>query len=435
MPRFTPMSDYSAYAPQATEDRPPASGTAEVSFLGSRQAYLRLVARGTVLSLLTLGVYSFWLATDMRRYLWGHTEIGGDTLEYTGRALRLLSGLLLALTLMVPVSAGLVYVTLELGLPGEQSSVIALVLLAWLVQLARYRGRRYRLNHTFFRGVRFQHTGTAWRYAFRAISWWIVVALTLGLAYPWARAGLERYKLRNSFYGDLPGWFQGSSLGLFARGFLLWLATLGPFFAGLYLALRNVNWDLLMAAVTQGGGEMLARIEASNPGIAKALLAVGGTFVWVAVIAVLLYPAFRAMVLRWWLSGITFGVMKLRSRLRTSRVYGIYLRFAWLSIVLAVCAGLFAGGVLALMGYLLEQGDLSKLAETIAIAILVGGCVIFVLAFFIIYQVEVKLALWRELWESLEFSGIHTLERVRVIGELSSALGEGSADARHAGDA
>jgi len=31
-------------------------------------------------------IYRFWLATDVRRFLWSNTEIAGDTLEYNGLA-------------------------------------------------------------------------------------------------------------------------------------------------------------------------------------------------------------------------------------------------------------------------------------------------------------------------------------------------------------
>jgi uncharacterized membrane protein YjgN (DUF898 family) len=44
-------------------------------FLGTRRDYSRLLSRGAVLLLLTLGIYRFWLMTDVRRFLWCHTEI------------------------------------------------------------------------------------------------------------------------------------------------------------------------------------------------------------------------------------------------------------------------------------------------------------------------------------------------------------------------
>ena len=52
----------------------------------------------------------------------------------------------------------------------------------------------------------------------RWLGWGLLSLLTLGLAYPWMRASLERYKLANTFYGDLRGSFVASGGAFFARG-------------------------------------------------------------------------------------------------------------------------------------------------------------------------------------------------------------------------
>src|SRR5581483_12457396 len=87
--------------PQATVAAPPAPGT--VRFLGYDRAYWRLLARGAVLLMFTLGIYRFWLATDIRRFLWSGTELAGDSFEYTGTARELLIGFLMALAILVPL--------------------------------------------------------------------------------------------------------------------------------------------------------------------------------------------------------------------------------------------------------------------------------------------------------------------------------------------
>ena len=77
---------------------PPPAGA--VDFLGQEAAYWRLRVKGAALLVLTLGIYRFWFATDVRRYLWSNTEIGGETLEYTGLATELLYGFLIAVTIV-----------------------------------------------------------------------------------------------------------------------------------------------------------------------------------------------------------------------------------------------------------------------------------------------------------------------------------------------
>src|SRR5882762_10377189 len=96
-----------------------------VKFLGNRRAYWRLLMRGALLLLVTLGIYRFWLATDVRRYLWANTEIAGETLEYTGTPLELLLGFLVAVAILVPVYAGFFLAALDLGFIGQMSGVAA----------------------------------------------------------------------------------------------------------------------------------------------------------------------------------------------------------------------------------------------------------------------------------------------------------------------
>src|ERR1700745_2291873 len=116
---------------------PPA--TRAVRFLGSAAAYWRLLIRGGALLLCTLGIYRFWLATDMRRFLWANTELAGETFEYTGTARELLLGFLIALAILLPLYAGFFLVALGLG---ELSSLLALLVLTVLGHYAVYRARR-----------------------------------------------------------------------------------------------------------------------------------------------------------------------------------------------------------------------------------------------------------------------------------------------------
>jgi len=78
--------------PAAAAPVSPAAGAAR--FLGLADAFWRLLARGAVLLMFTLGIYRFWLTTDIRRFLWSNTEVGGESFEYTGTARELLLGFL-----------------------------------------------------------------------------------------------------------------------------------------------------------------------------------------------------------------------------------------------------------------------------------------------------------------------------------------------------
>jgi uncharacterized membrane protein YjgN (DUF898 family) len=420
-PFTIPIETGSAPAP------PPTGGR----FSGNERAFWRLLTRGGVLLLVTLGIYRFWLATDVRRYLWSNTETAGDGLEYVGTARELLLGFLIAIALLVPINVVFFLAAFARGIAGQLAGLFALIALALLGQFAIYRARRYRLTRTIYRGIRFHQTGSAWRYAICAIFWWAMIALTLGLAYSFAQASLERFKLRNTWYGDLQGRFVGSGTRLFFRGVLYWFVVVGPFVFGLMIAIGAVDWNAVGEAVRRGGDDVMGRVEAAGvaPALVIAVLSIGWSVLAVAV----LYPAFQAMMLRWWISGLRFGELTVTSRLATRAVYAIYLRFMWMALLAGIVFAIGAATTFALSGALELWFGKGTVTELLATALLVGSYVIVALAYSTIYQATVKLRLWKYSFESLELSGLEVIERVSAAGAPGSAVGEGLADALNVG--
>jgi uncharacterized membrane protein YjgN (DUF898 family) len=401
-----------------------------VRFRGDPVAFWRLMARGALLLMLTLGIYRFWLATDVRRFLWSNSEIAGHSLDYTGTPTELLIGFLIAITILVPINA-LLFLILFLETLAQYATVIGFLFLAFLGQVAVYRARRYRLTRTVLRGIRFHQTGSSWRYAVCASFWWSLAILSFGLLYPFAVASLERFKLRNTFYGNLPGRFVGSGARLFLRGLLLWLLVMGPLLCGLFVALATIDPDAL-ADVLESGGENLAGL--ADPVVYVGLAAAVFGFGWAVFAGFLLYPVFQAMVLRWWASGLRFGEVTATSHLRTGQVYGAYLRF----LLYAVLFGLVSGIVITVIATLwiaVARGGavVSTAAEIGGAALAILGYLAVVLGYWAIYQATVKLSLWRLVMDSLDLSGVAALDRVTAAGQPSSAVGEGLADALNVG--
>jgi uncharacterized membrane protein YjgN (DUF898 family) len=404
-----------------------------VRFLGQRRFYWRLLIRGGMLLMVTLGIYRFWLATDVRRFLWSNTEIAGETLEYTGTPFELLIGFLIAIAILIPVYAGFFLAALDLGTLGKLSSVIAFAALGVLGQYAIYRARRYRLTRTIYRGLRFHQEGSAWAYAFRAIMWWIVTALSFGLAYPFQLASLERYKMRNTYYGDLAGRFEASGFGLLLRGLPMWLLVFAPLALAVSEFVGSVDWKALVEVLAQGGENIMDKIEGSNPGLGAVIvfaMLMGGVSVTVAA---LLYPAFQAIVLRWWSSGLCFGDLEVRSRLRMRHVYAAYARFVGYAILFTAAVGTIGAIALVVVGALAGVAKLGAGGEILATLFLLAGYVVTALGFSTIYRATVLLSLWQLGMESLQLSGLSALDKVKATGRPSSAIGEGLADALNVG--
>jgi uncharacterized membrane protein YjgN (DUF898 family) len=421
-------------APSAPPDVSLRPATAvRLRFVGNRGDYWRLMIRGGVLQAITLGIYRFWLFTDMRRFLWASTAVEGETLEYTGTAVELLIGFLLAIGILVPVYALLFVASLELGILSALSGVLAFVGLAGFGQYAVYRARRYRLTRTVFRGLRFHQVGSAVRYAVRAMLWWIPIGLTLGLASPWATANLERFKMRHTFFGSLGGGFAGGGGRLFGRTILIWFLVVSPLVVAVAAAVRTIDWatvtdaledeDTLGLIVALGIDEPLTRgLGLLIPGV-----------VWAVIAGIMLFPAYQAIVMRWWLGGLRLGGTAVASDLRMRGYYGAYLRYLLYVVLFSIAFSIVAAAVAGL-GYLALRGQIDFTQTSLLRDGLLAGSgviayVIYILGVSTIYQVVVKMRLWQVAVESVLISGIAALDHVQAGEAASSAVGEGLADA------
>jgi uncharacterized membrane protein YjgN (DUF898 family) len=416
-----------APAASAAPERPPGSGG--VRFLGDERAYWRLMIRGALLLAVTLGIYRFWLATDQRRFLWSNTEIAGDTLEYTGTARELLIGFLIALAVLVPLNTAFFLAAIDFGFVTFATFLV----LALFGHFAIYRARRYRLTRTVFRGVRLHQTGSAWLYAVYSMLGWAAIIATFGLAYPWAQAVLERYKMHHTHYGSLRGRFVGSGTRLFFQGLIMWLLVMGPLLVGVLVLAAGIDWKELSAAVSAGGDNVWSRIESSSPNVGGSVAFMILAGIWSTIAAGLLYPVFQAMTLRWWVSGLRFGEMSATSHLRTGQMYRVYLSFMGhafvYSLVAGVAATILTGGV-TLVSKSFTTGDVAEIAGVVAAAFVY---VVAMLGYSTIYQVIVRQRMWRLSFETAELSGLHALDNVKAAGAASSAFGEGLADALDVG--
>jgi uncharacterized membrane protein YjgN (DUF898 family) len=409
----------------------PIAAAETVRFLGDESAYWRLRIKGAALVVVTLGIYRFWLATDVRRFLWSNTEIAGDTLEYNGLATELLIGFLFAIAILVPLYMVFALVALELDIVALAPALIGFALLALLGEYALYRARRYRLTRTVFRGLRFDQHGSPWRYAFYALVCWAIVIVTLGLAYPWTSAFIERFKMRNTSYGDLHGRFEGSGLSLFWRGLPIWLLVVGvPIFAIGGMA-RLIDWTMLgnELAASQGGDDSMNTLIKNNPQLREAIGIVIAAFSASVLVGVVLYPVFQAVKLRWWISGLRFGEVAVTSRLRIRQVYRVYLRLLLYLFLLGLLAGIMGGmtvfavvGVVSLMhNATVTQVVVGAISILLYVVVMIGSSTI--------YQVIVAAGLWRLGAQTAALTGEAALDGVRATGTASSALGEGLADA------
>lgn len=216
--------------------------------------FLWMALRLSLWTILTLGLYRFWMAARLRRYYWNAVRVLGDPFEYTGRAIEKFLGFLVALVLL---SVYLAVVNLGLAFLGlisfdnptgiEFQIILNLSVLASLplVFFAIYRARRYLAARTRWRGIRFGMERAGWHYAGLAVLLSVVSVISLGLLYPMQHFFLTRFSVNRTWFGDRPFRQEGRWTALFGAWVLVYLGLV-PVIAGL-IVLGDAKDDVASA--------------------------------------------------------------------------------------------------------------------------------------------------------------------------------------------
>lgn len=186
------------------------------------------------LRLLTLGIYYFWGKTETRRKIWSAVAIEGQPLEYTGTGKELFFGFLIVFFLiMLPLFAVLVGLQLlAMQTFGPHSPMVSLVVLPvypiifYLMGVAQYRARRYRLSRTNWRGIRGSMAGSPWKYGWTYLWTLLPLLLTLGWLTPWRSTKLQKILTDDTRFGEEPLRFTAGAKPLYGRFAVLWFGMI-----------------------------------------------------------------------------------------------------------------------------------------------------------------------------------------------------------------
>ncbi|MDY0029627.1 MAG: DUF898 family protein [Pseudobdellovibrionaceae bacterium] len=116
------------------------------SYIGSVAELYKIFLVNVLLNICTLGIYSFWGKTRIRKYMASHTVLAGNRMEYTGTGKELFVGFFKSLLIYWPVA-------FAMQIPAIY--IFGLIGLICLMSLAMYMSLRYRLSRTRWKGIRF----------------------------------------------------------------------------------------------------------------------------------------------------------------------------------------------------------------------------------------------------------------------------------------
>jgi uncharacterized membrane protein YjgN (DUF898 family) len=175
------------------------SPVTRVFYHGKAGKLMRLHIANLFLNIVTLGIYSFWGKTRIRKYMTSHMVLGKDRLEYTGTGKELMFGMLKAIFILGPLFA---LVAFGAALPLVQ--FLAIPVMFGMIYTAVYLALRYRLSRTRWRSIRFSLGGSAWRYLKISSIRAFMNAITFGFAIPKSDLMKWAYIADNMKFGDMP---------------------------------------------------------------------------------------------------------------------------------------------------------------------------------------------------------------------------------------
>ena len=396
-------------------------GDLHTTYSGKKSAIFKLALVTGVLTLLSAGLYRFWMKTRLRRYYWSAVRPGGVPMEYIGDPWEKLLGFLFAVVILAfyigVVNLLLMFFSFTFFSNNIVAYGLSFVGILPLIFFAQYRARRYVLARTRWRGIRFGLEPGAWGYTWRAALYWLLTLVSAGILWPLKAFKLEKYRIDRTFYGDQQ-MHQGGR----------WTMLLG--------AMKHVYIGGFASAALILVGTILEKPELFAICIISGGWLVFGLAYWRA-------HAFRRLT-----DTKTIGGVGLKSQARGGRVLGIYMGgyiLTWLTVAAGMSVVLIVISIAFQVNFFGEYFELMNAipseaegrANSVWVTTLIGLAVYF--AGFLYWGAAshtfITLPMARHFAETLQVTNPTALTNInqRARDEFSEA--EGFADALDVGAA
>lgn len=382
----------------------------QTDYAGGRGQLFRLALVTGILTVLTLGLYRFWMKTRLRRFYWSSIRPGGIPLEYVGEPLEKLLGFLIAVVFLAfyigIVNLLLMFLSFSLLQGNLAAYVLSFVGVVPIMFYARYRARRYILARTRWRGLRFGMEPGAWGYAWRACLHWIITILTLGMLWPRMTFLLEKYRTDRTYFGS----------ERFAQG-------------GRWQMLYSAFMPVLLAFALFA----IAALSGYNDHLGKAsLFAAAGTLLGLYGLVNYKVEAFRLLT-----NAKTLGAVGFISVPRTWHVVRIYVfgNMITATLITVVLTVVFVGAATLAFGSFnpIELG--ASLPAWVSTVLAVFGYFTIFVSWGVLQHVFVTLPIARHYAQTLELTGARHLATIQQRDRDEFTEAEGFAEALDLGAA
>jgi len=228
-----------------------------IRFTGNWREYLPIAVTNALLTIVTLGIYRFWAAARQRRYLWSHTHVIDDTLEWTGTGKEMFIGFLIVVAILAPFFLFIQFLFPALIARGKAEAAFGVftlfyIALIYLGGFARFRALRYRLSRSWWHGIRGGSNDPGWNYGGEYLGRYALTFMTLFIMFPWATTRLWNSRWNAMSFGPLQFRTDLSAEGLKWRWAAVYLVPLAVLFAALFLAVLVGGFLSLASAAGKG---------------------------------------------------------------------------------------------------------------------------------------------------------------------------------------
>ncbi len=174
-----------------------------------------------ILTVVTLGIYSFWARVKIQKYLYQNTALMNEPLDYHATGKELFIGFLKGALVVIGAVIALSLFGYLLGLLiGPEYAllvqhVLQVVLVLAVIPYLIAGSMRFLLARTSWRNLRCNFAVSVADLQKDFYIGLLLTIVTLGIYGPWYAVKMEKYYINNSRYGNQPFAFNGDGAELF----------------------------------------------------------------------------------------------------------------------------------------------------------------------------------------------------------------------------
>ena len=272
--------------------------TQQFEFYGKTGEFFKIWIVNIMLSIVTLGIYSAWAKVRTKQYFYNNTLLMNTPFDYLADPIKILKGRLLVLAVFLIYSFSAVISPMLQGL----LLFVFIPLFPWVI----IKALKFNMYNSAYRNIRFHFRAGYLKALWVFIGLPLLVALSVGLAYPYFIRAQKKFVIDNSTYGTSP-FNMGASVGSI---YAVFFKTIGLF---LLLA-------ILIGAIMSGLGSFKETLKDPT--------AMGATLILVP----LLFFPFYMIAFGYWYTKLTNLIMnhttlqqcQFNSHLETTKICWIF---------------------------------------------------------------------------------------------------------------